>query len=115
MTAISTDSPFVLLHRDDDVVVARRAAPQGTVWNGPNGLKVTCKERIDLGHKLAIRAVASGGPVRKYGQLIGYATRDIAPGDWVHQHNLGLGVLHRHRKHGELLSCLVEVYLPEVR
>ena len=93
MTAIATDSPFVLLHRDDDVVVARRAAPQGTVLNGPNGLKVTCKERIDLGHKLAIRAVASGGPVRKYGQLIGYATRDIAPGDWVHQHNLGLGVL----------------------
>lgn len=93
MPTIATDSPFVLLHPDDDVIVARRAAPAGTVWTGPQGQSVTCRERIDLGHKLAIRAVPSGGVVRKYGQLIGYATRDIAPGDWVHQHNLGLGTL----------------------
>jgi len=93
MPAIATDSPFVLLHAQDDVVVARRSAPAGTVWTGPQGMSVTCKERIDLGHKLAIRPVTSGGVVRKYGQLIGYATRDISPGEWVHQHNLGLGVL----------------------
>ncbi|RLS51134.1 MAG: altronate dehydratase [Planctomycetota bacterium] len=93
MSSISLDSPFVLLNTDDDVVVARRNASAGTVWAGPQGRTVTCRERIDLGHKLAIRPITSGHPVRKYGQLIGYATRDIAPGDWVHQHNLGLGAL----------------------
>ncbi len=93
MTAIATDSPFVLLHPEDDVVVARRVAPAGTVWIGPTGGLVTCRERIELGHKLAIRATRNGGVVQKYGQLIGYATRDIAPGYWVHQHNLGLGTL----------------------
>lgn len=93
MTTIATDSPFVLLHAEDDVVVARRSAPAGTVWSSPLGEAIVCRERIDLGHKLAIRAVSVGSPVRKYGQLIGYATCDIRPGDWVHQHNLGLGEL----------------------
>lgn len=93
MSSISIDSPFVLLNADDDVVVARRSAPAGTVWAGPQERSVTCRERIELGHKLAIRGISAGSPVRKYGQLIGYATRDIAPGDWVHQHNLGLGAL----------------------
>ncbi len=93
MTAIATDSPFVLLHPEDDVVVARRSALAGTVWVGPKGQAVTCRERIDLGHKLAIRRISVGGVVQKYGQLIGCATRDIAAGDWVHQHNLGLGTL----------------------
>jgi altronate hydrolase len=37
--------------------------------------------------------VSSGAAVRRYGQIIGFATQDIAPGEWVHQHNLGMGEL----------------------
>ena len=43
---------------------------------------------VPLGHKVAIRDIAAGAPVIKYGVSIGHATRDIAPGDHVHLHNL---------------------------
>ena len=40
------------------------------------------------GHKIAVRAIAAGAPVRRYNQIIGIATQDIAPGQHVHTHNL---------------------------
>lgn len=43
---------------------------------------------IPRGHKLAVRPVAMGQPVLKYGTVIGYASRDIAIGEHVHTHNL---------------------------
>lgn len=47
--------------------------------------------RVPVGHKIAVRAVAQGDPVIKYGHVIGYATQDIAVGDHVHSHNLEYG------------------------
>lgn len=41
-----------------------------------------------VGHKVAVRPVAKGDPVHKYGHVIGYATQSVAPGDHVHSHNL---------------------------
>src|SRR5512138_578512 len=49
---------------------------------------VVCRERIPAGHKVATRAIAAGEPVRRYSQVIGFATRAIAPGQHVHVHNL---------------------------
>jgi altronate hydrolase len=46
---------------------------------------------IPAGHKLAIRSVEAGAPVRRYGQIIGFATRDIQAGEHVHTHNLAMG------------------------
>lgn len=43
---------------------------------------------VPAGHKRALRAIAAGEPVIKYGWPIGRASRDITPGDWVHSHNL---------------------------
>ena len=40
------------------------------------------------GHKYALRPIAEGEAVVKYGEIIGKATRPIAAGDWVHTHNL---------------------------
>ena len=40
------------------------------------------------GHKMAVAPIAQGEPVRKYDQIIGFATQAIAPGDWVHTHNV---------------------------
>ena len=40
------------------------------------------------GHKMAVAPIAAGAPVLKFGQIIGFATEDIAPGDWVHAHNV---------------------------
>lgn len=43
---------------------------------------------IRLGHKVALRAIAPGEPVYKFGQVIGFASQEIEPGQWVHGHNL---------------------------
>ena len=43
---------------------------------------------IPAGHKIAVRDIAAGDYVIKYGQIIGRATENIARGQWVHSHNL---------------------------
>ena len=48
-------------------------------------------ERIPAGHKVAIRPIAVGEPIRRYGQIIGFATAPIAPGQHVHTQNCGMG------------------------
>ena len=75
----------LVLRPDDDVGVATRDLQSGTELDT---LVVT--QSVPRGHKLAVRAVAAGSPVHKYGQSIGRATRDIAVGDHVHSHNLGM-------------------------
>ncbi|MEG1771610.1 MAG: SAF domain-containing protein, partial [Comamonas sp.] len=73
----------------DNVAVARQdLAPGSTVL--VNGLAVTVSEPIASGHKLALRPIARGEPVLKYGQGIGVATADIAAGQHVHVHNMGM-------------------------
>jgi altronate hydrolase len=84
-------SPVLRLHPNDDVVIARRQLVAGTRIPGEN---VTVAGLVPPGHKLAVRAVAQGAPVRRYDQIIGFATRDIRPGEHVHLHNLGIGAEH---------------------
>jgi altronate hydrolase len=67
----------------DDVVVALRDIAAGERVDG-----LFAGERIPAGHKLAIRAIPAGAPVRKYGWSIGRATAPIAAGAHVHAHNL---------------------------
>ena len=55
------------------------------------GVSVTVREAIPSGHKVALRAIAAGDPVIKYGSPIGTATADIAPGAHVHTHNVASG------------------------
>lgn len=44
-------------------------------------------ENINAEHKLALVEIPAGAEVIKFGMLIGRATKDIAPGEWVHLHN----------------------------
>jgi altronate hydrolase len=83
MTAPSTDDLGVRLHAADNVVVAAREIPEGTAVGG-----VTARRSIPRGHKVAVAAIAEGEPIRKYNQIIGFATRPIEPGDHVHTHNI---------------------------
>src|SRR5262245_46890013 len=78
------DEAALKLHPDDDVAVARRPLAPGT--RVADGLAALAE--IPQGHKVALRAVANGAPVRKYGQVIGFAAGAIAPGEHVHVHNL---------------------------
>jgi len=82
-----TASPVIRLHETDNVVLARVTLPQGApVLEG-----VVAAERIPPGHKVATRTIAEGEAVRKYNQIIGFATRLIGPGEHVHVHNMGMG------------------------
>ena len=79
----------VHLHGDDNIVVAARPLPAGlrvTV----DGSAVEVRQPVRLGHKLATRRIKQGEVVRKYGQVIGVASGDIEPGNWVHVHNLAM-------------------------
>jgi altronate hydrolase len=78
---------ILLLHLDDDIALAIVELPAGQVIDlGDRSLAV--RQFIPAGHKLAVRAIAPGALIRKYGQPIGRATAEIAPGDHVHTHNL---------------------------
>ena len=52
------------------------------------GRRVTVRDHVPRGHKLALVDIAAGGAVRKYGQPIGLASCDIRAGEHVHEHNL---------------------------
>ena len=94
MSAVITEpvvSPVLRLHPNDDVVIARRQLVSGTQIAEE---KVTVTGLVPPGHKLAARAVKKGDPVRRYNQIIGFAARDIRPGEHVHLHNMGIGAEH---------------------
>ena len=82
----------IRLHAEDDVVIARVDLPTGTLVSKEN---VRAAVTIPAGHKLAVRDIAQGRPVRRYNQIIGFATRDIKAGEHVHVHNLGMGDFQR--------------------
>jgi altronate hydrolase len=80
-------TPVIRLHPDDGVLIARSSLPPGMVV--ADG--VTTTERIPAGHKVAIKPIATGEAIRRYGQIIGFATQPIAPGQHVHTQNCGMG------------------------
>ncbi|MBV8184891.1 MAG: UxaA family hydrolase, partial [Hyphomicrobiales bacterium] len=68
----------IRLHADDNVVVAVDQVPAGALVQGVGAI-----ERVPRGHKMASATIATGAPVRKFGQIIGFASKPIAPGEWV--------------------------------
>jgi altronate hydrolase len=75
---------FLRLHAGDNVLVAVTDLPEGTPVED-----VTCRQPVPAGHKLASVAIADGQPVRKFGQIIGFARGAIRAGEHVHEHNCG--------------------------
>ncbi len=78
---------FLLLHPDDNTLVARANAPEGTKVETESGF-VALARMIPMAHKIARCPIASGETVLKYGMPIGVATLPIAVGDHVHVHNI---------------------------
>jgi altronate hydrolase len=79
------DVPVIRIHPADDVVIARRQLLSGTKLPTEG---VTVLGLVPPGHKVAVRHIAAGAPVRRYNQVIGIAKQAIAPGQHVHTHNL---------------------------
>lgn len=89
----------LLLNPQDDVAIARRDLPAGGMVSldaiGTPQALLSLRQAIPAGHKLALRSLSTGAPVRRYGQVIGFASCAIAAGDHVHSHNLEVRPLAR--------------------
>src|SRR5437868_15341637 len=92
MATYALTEKAVVLGAEDDVAVAKAGLAAGTVLED-GATHIEIRQDIKPGHKVARRAVATGLPVRRYGQVIGFASQDIALGDHVHTQNLGIGDL----------------------
>jgi altronate hydrolase len=77
-------SPLLLLDPEDDVMVATVDVPAGAAVVGD----VVSRAPIPTGHKVAVRAIDAGQPVRKVGLVIGWAAAPIVAGEHLHDHNL---------------------------
>src|SRR5689334_19420216 len=85
---VNASNAAILLDSHDNVAIARLSLPaQQPVQTG--GVSLVTSMAIPSGHKLALRRIAAGEPVYRYGNVIGFATRAIEPGEHVHVHNLG--------------------------
>ncbi len=82
----------IRLHPNDDVVIARSQLVGGTALLDE---KITVVGLVPPAHKIATRAIKKGDPVRRYNQIIGFASKDIAPGEHVHLNNLVMGTFDR--------------------
>jgi altronate hydrolase len=79
--------PIVLNPRDSVAILTERAK----AGEQPLGHGVTLEAAVSPGHKVALKGVAKGESILKFGQIIGYATRDIAAGEHIHTHNCDFG------------------------
>ena len=90
--AATAANSTILLHPADNVAVARVPLSAGQPVE-VQGRTLSARAAIPAGHKIAIATIAAGEPVHRYGEVIGFATSHIAPGDHVHVHNLAFSDL----------------------
>ena len=113
----------VRLHPQDDVAIAKVYLQVGLVLTlgteehphtstppHPH-TQILVRQPIPSGHKVALREIATGAPVHRYGQVIGFASQTIAPGEHVHTHNLGLQDFAREHAFG--LDAQPVTFVPE--
>lgn len=87
MENFDPDSPLIRIHPADNIAVLRRnVSPGESLTVGGNSCSFAAG--LPMGHKVAIEPIGSQQKVLKYGAPIGSATRDIAPGEHVHLHNM---------------------------
>ncbi|MCS7024179.1 MAG: galactarate dehydratase [Bryobacteraceae bacterium] len=74
---------YIQVHASDNVAIIVNPDGLAAGTEFPNGLRL--REAIPQSHKVALRTVEQGEPVRRYGQVIGFAKRRIEAGDWVRE------------------------------
>lgn len=73
----------IRIHPLDNVAVALTDLHAGETVAG-----ITLREDVPAGHKVALAPLHPGDKVIKYGCPIGHATVEVAPGSWLHTHNV---------------------------
>jgi altronate hydrolase len=88
MSQNGSEARVLLVHPADDVAVLLSPVLAAGTRVTVAGKEYRTSEAIPSGHKIALRPIAAGASVKKYGQPFGRAIKDIAPGEWVHTHNV---------------------------
>ena len=86
---------LILLNPKDNVAVCRRPVTAGEHLE-LEGNSFAAASNVDIGHKIACAPIASAADIIKYGMAIGSATAPIAPGEWVHVHNMRSNYIETH-------------------
>lgn len=90
----------LLLKKEDDVLVTCRDLAKGEQVGTLESGTFQTAGIIPSGHKIARHPIPKGSPVRKFGQVIGFASTPISKGDHVHSHNLEAGSFDRDYQFG---------------
>jgi altronate dehydratase len=102
MTSTHPVNPVIVISTGDNVGTALESLEPGRVLVREGAAEVTVRDAIPRGHKVALRPIAAGASVMKYGSPIGLAIADIPAGAHVHTHNVssarGRGDLNRREK-----------------
>lgn len=88
---LASEWDALIVHPNDDVATALRPLKGGSIARiqvGADASACPVVEDIPFGHKIALRDLSIGEPVRKYGEVIGETVAPIQHGAWVHIHNL---------------------------
>lgn len=103
----------IRLQPEDEVAIAKTGLQSGTTLIvGEN--RVAVQGFIPTGHKIALQPIAAGRPVRRYGQIIGFARHAIRAGEHIHTHNLEMGDFDRDYAFGQEVRP-VEMLPPAAR
>lgn len=89
---VTEQALVIQLNEADDVVIACQDVPDGTHLEEYG---VTVRGAVPAGHKIAIREIALGEAVRRYNQIIGFASKPISVGEHIHVHNLEVQTFER--------------------
>src|SRR5258708_39646662 len=82
------------LNPRDEVAIAKTNLQPGTILVVPGNdgqqpeTRVPVRQFIPTGHKIALKAIPASELIHRYGHVIGSASKDIAPGEHVHVHNV---------------------------
>jgi altronate dehydratase small subunit len=80
----------IMMDAKDNVATALTDLKQGEKINvtlDAFSTDVALTQDVEFAHKFALRDIAKGEEITKYGLPIGRAMEDIKAGDWVHVHN----------------------------
>lgn len=79
---------FMVLNPKDNVAVAVVKIMSGDTLEIPGGGSIKALKEVPFAHKIAVKPIAKGEKVYKYGEVIGKATENITAGQHVHVHNI---------------------------
>lgn len=77
------DPLFVKVHARDNVAIIVNPGGLAAGASFANGLSL--REATPQAHKITLEDIPTGAPIRRYGEVIGHALRDLPAGSWVRE------------------------------